>query len=192
MTITLPPTVQAWPDLAPIRVGGLAARIADRLFCSAINRLAVTVVLHRASGAVETYGRGGPGIVVHRPEELFARIGRDQLIGFGEAYLTGAWSEDGTPGDGVLGDFLTVLAADLTTLVPRPLQRLRSVVVTRTPRQHRGTRANTRTNVAHHYDLSNELFAAFLDQTGAWVLGLAPPADNLSPDGARALASRPS
>ena len=165
MTVTLPPTVQAWPDLAPIRVGGIAARIADRLFCSAINRLDVSVRLHRASGAVETYGRGGPGIVVHRPEELFARIGRDQLIGFGEAYLTGAWSEDGTPGDGVLGDFLTVLAADLTTLVPRSLQRLRSLVVTRIPRSHRGTRANTRTNVAHHYDLSNDLFTAFLDPT---------------------------
>ncbi|MDN5744824.1 MAG: class I SAM-dependent methyltransferase [Nocardioidaceae bacterium] len=165
MTVTLPPTVQAWPDLTPIRVGGISARIAERLFYSAINRLNVTVYLHRTSGAIDTCGRGGPAIVVHRPEELFARIGRDQLIGFGEAYLTGAWSEEGTPGDGTLAAFLTVLAADLTTLVPRSLQRLRSLVVTRMPRTHLGSRSTTQTNIAHHYDLSNDLFTAFLDPT---------------------------
>lgn len=32
--------------------------------------------------------------------------------------------------------------------------------------------------------------AAFLDQTGAWALGIAPPADNLSPPGARAIADQ--
>ena len=165
MTVALPPTVAAWPDLAPIPTGGFAARIAERLFRTAIRRLDVSVALHHGPGEVEHLGRGGPAIDVHRPAELFARLGRDQLIGFGEAYLTGAWSERGVAGDGALGAFLTVLAADLTTLVPRPLQALRSVVVTRIPRQHRGTRAHTQTNVAHHYDLSNDLFAAFLDPT---------------------------
>ncbi|GAA3672541.1 hypothetical protein GCM10022237_35200 [Nocardioides ginsengisoli] len=147
------------------RTGGVAARIAERLFRSAIGRLDVTVRLHQADGRTEVLGRGGPAIVVHRPDELFERLGRDQLIGFGEAYLSGAWDEDGTPGDGVLGDFLTVLAAELTTLVPPALQVLRGLVVQRLPRSQRGTRANTRANVAHHYDLSNDLFAAFLDPT---------------------------
>ena len=151
--------------LGPVRTGGIAARVAERLFRGAVGRLDVTVRLEHPGGRVETLGRGGPAIVVRRPQELFARLGRDQLIGFGEAYLTGAWSEDGVHGDGVLGDFLTVLAAHLTTLVPRPLQLLRGLVVTRLPRGQRGTRANTRANVAHHYDLSNELFAAFLDPT---------------------------
>ncbi|UUW90748.1 FAD-dependent oxidoreductase [Pimelobacter simplex] len=151
--------------LAPIRTGGFAARVAERLFRAAIGRLDVTVRLEHADGRTEELGRGGPAIVVHRPDEMFARTGRDQLIGFGEAYLTGAWAEDGVPGDGVLGAFLTVLAAELTTLVPRPLQRLRGVVVTRLPQSQRGTRDNTQANVAHHYDLSNDLFAAFLDPT---------------------------
>ena len=47
---------------------------------------------------------------VNRPDELFARIARDKLIGFGEAYLTGAWDEGPNAPDGALGDFLTVLA----------------------------------------------------------------------------------
>ncbi|WP_408897639.1 class I SAM-dependent methyltransferase [Nocardioides sp. R1-1] len=165
MTLTASPTIPAWPDLGPVPATGLSARVAERLFRSAVARRRVTVRLHHPDGTVERLGLGGPAIIVQRPAELFARIGRDKLIGFGEAYLTGAWTEDGVPGDGVLGDFLTVLAADLTDLVPRPLQRLRSVVSPRLPRSHRGTRENTRANVAHHYDLSNDLFGAFLDPT---------------------------
>ncbi|HWJ67914.1 MAG TPA: class I SAM-dependent methyltransferase [Nocardioides sp.] len=166
MTLTTESTTLTWPDLYPAPSGGVAARIAERLFRAAVGRLDVTVRLRGAAGRPdEVLGRGGPAVVVHRPDELFARLGRDQLIGFGEAYMTGAWSEDGTPGDQVLGDFLTVLAAEVATLVPAPLQRLRSLVVSRTPRSHRGTRENTQANVAHHYDLSNDLFAAFLDPT---------------------------
>jgi len=96
-------------------------------------------------------------MVVHRPEELFARLGRDGLIGFGEAYLTGAWEADDLAG------FLTVLAAELADLVPRPLQGLRAAVVPRTPRRTRNTTQGSRENIAHHYDLSNDLFELFLD-----------------------------
>lgn len=168
----------AWPDLhsAP-RAGGIAPRIAERLFRSAVDRLPVTVRPREAGGG-GVLGRGGPAIVVHRPEELFARLGRDQLIGFGEAYLTGAWSEDGSPGDGVLGDFLTVLAAEVSSLVPAPLQRLRGLVMPRLPRSQRGTVANTRANVSRHYDLSNELFAAFLDPTLSYSSALFDDVDD--------------
>ncbi len=158
--------VRGWPDLAATPTGGLDARIARRLFRSAIERLDVTV--HLAAGptyAAETIGRGGPEIHVHRPDELFARLARDQLIGFGEAYLTGAWDEGPSAPVGALGDFLTVLAADVASLVPPPLQLLRSAIAPRIPRTHRGDRDTTRANVAHHYDLSNELFGLFLDPT---------------------------
>ncbi len=165
MTQTTAPLLLAWPDLDTAPSAGFSARIAQRLFRSAVSRLDVTVHLHRGNGKIEQLGRGGPAIVVRRPDEFFARLGRDQLIGFGEAYMTGAWCEDGTPGDGVLGEFLTVLAAELPSLVPPSLQKLRSLVVTRIPRTQRGTRENTQSNVAHHYDLSNDLFAAFLDPT---------------------------
>ncbi len=37
------------------------------------------------------------------------------------------------------------------------------MVVSRPPRLHRNNERNTRHNIAHHYDLSNELFALFLD-----------------------------
>jgi cyclopropane-fatty-acyl-phospholipid synthase len=152
-----------WPGLDVLPTGPRAAfstAVARRLFTAAVNRLDVTVVLVTDErGRTRTLGRGGPVMTVHRPGELFARLGRDQLIGFGEAYLTGAWDAEDLAG------FLTVLAAELPTLVPQSLQRLRAAVVHRPPSAQRNTEHNTRTNIAHHYDLSNELFELFLDPT---------------------------
>lgn len=151
----------AWPSLtrpAPRLRTALRARIARRLFAAAVRRLDVTVELHWPD-RVETIGRGGPRARVTDPDEFFARMGREGLIGFGEAYLTKAWDSDDLVG------FLTVLAAQMGSLVPQRWQRFRALAVRRIPRQHRNTRTGSRSNIAHHYDLSNELFALFLDAT---------------------------
>ena len=157
------PSAPTWPGLDAVPTGpraAFSAAVARRLFTAAVNRLDVTVMLVTDErGRTRTLGRGGPVMTVHRPRELFARLGRDQLIGFGEAYLTGAWDAEDLAG------FLTVLAAELPTLVPQGLQRLRAAVVHRPPTAQRNTEHNTRSNIAHHYDLSNELFELFLDPT---------------------------
>jgi len=158
MTITADrQELDRWPGLYDVPAGPrarLAARVAQRLFVAAVDRLDVTVLV-----GDRVLGRGGPVAVVHRPEEFFARLGRDQLIGCGQACLTGAWDAEDLAG------FVAVLAADVPSLVPAPLQRLRSLVVARPPRHERGSRRHTRDNIAHHYDLSNELFGVFLDPT---------------------------
>jgi cyclopropane-fatty-acyl-phospholipid synthase len=146
-----------WPGLDDVPTGPRArfsASVARAIFRAAVGRLAVTVHV-----GDRTYGRGGPVATVHRPEEFFARLGRDQLIGFGEAYLTGAWDAED------LGGFLTVLAAELPRLVPEQLQLLRGLVVRRPPADQVSSTRNSRDNIAHHYDLSNELFQLFLDPT---------------------------
>ena len=132
----------------------ISARIARTLFRTAVHGLDVTVHV-----GDHTYGRGGPVMVVTRPEEFYLRLGRDQLIGFGEAYLTGAWDAED------LGGFLTVLAARMQHLIPEPLQRLRSAVVRKPPAEEISTEHNSRDNIAYHYDLSNDLFQQFLDPT---------------------------
>ena len=132
----------------------LRAAVARRLFVGAVDRLDVAVSVDGRA-----LGRGGPLMVVHRPEELFDRLGRDGLIGFGEAYMSGAWDAPDLAG------FLTVLAADIADLVPRPLQRARRLVGHRTPRRHRPSREQSRELIAHHYDLSNDLFRLFLDES---------------------------
>jgi cyclopropane-fatty-acyl-phospholipid synthase len=151
--------VTQWPGLDVVPSGArtvVSARVARRLFEAAVSRLDVTVLVEDPD-RTRTLGRGGPVMTVHRPAEFFARIGRHQLIGFGEAYLTGAWEAEDISG------FLTVLAAELPALVPHGLQKLRAMVVARPPRMHRNSQRNTRDNIAHHYDLSNDLFGLFLD-----------------------------
>jgi cyclopropane-fatty-acyl-phospholipid synthase len=158
-----------WPGLDVVPTGprtAVSARVAKRLFAAAVDRLDVTV--HVGS---ETLGRGGPAMTVHRPEEFFARLGRHHLIGFGEAYLTGAWDTE-RPED--LASFLTVLAAELPSLVPERLQALRGVVVKRPPRRERSSTKNSRDNIAHHYDLSNDLFELFLDPGLSYSSALFP------------------
>lgn len=154
-----PPRTQGLPALEPLARGprtAVSAAVAKRLFGAAVARLAVTVVEEPTGRRL---GQGGPIMRLHRPDEFYARLGRDGLIGFGEAYLTGAWDADDLAG------FLTVPAAGIATLVPDSLQRLRAFVTPRMPGHHRGTEANSRVNVSHHYDLSNDLFALFLDET---------------------------
>src|SRR4051794_12133417 len=150
-----------WPRLAAPAGGvrtAVGASVARRLFQAAATRVDVSVDLRDADG-VTRIGRGGPLATVHRPDEFFARLGRDGLIGFGEAYLTEAWDSE------ELVSFLTVLAAEMGTLISPRLQRLRSVAVRRMPRRHRNTLSGSRRNIMHHYDLSNDLFALFLDPT---------------------------
>jgi cyclopropane-fatty-acyl-phospholipid synthase len=120
-----------------------------------------------------TYGRGGPVMVVTRPEEFFLRLGRDQLIGFGESYLTGAWDAEDLTG------FLTGLASHVADLVPQPLQRLRSLVFRGTPTAHRPSQDHTRELIAHHYDLSNDLFRLFLDESMTYSCALWQQGDTL-------------
>ena len=157
MTTTPSRNRSAWPGLDTVPSGRraeLAAPIARKIFHAAVRRLPVTV---RDGGTV--VGLGGPEMVVRRPAEFYRRVGSDGLIGFGEAYLTGAWDAED------LGGFLTVLAAEMPRLVPGWMQKLRKVYVHRPPSMHRNTTSNTRDNIAHHYDLSNDLFRLFLDET---------------------------
>ena len=132
----------------------VASKFARRIFLSAIKRSDVSVHLDG-----RTYGRGGPSMTIHHPDEFFRRLGVDKSIGFGEAFMTGAWTSPD------LAAFLTVLAARMAVLIPQPLQVLRPLVMPRPSLRDRGRKRDTRRNIAHHYDLSNDLFALFLDPT---------------------------
>ncbi|GIH26387.1 cyclopropane-fatty-acyl-phospholipid synthase [Acrocarpospora phusangensis] len=142
--------------------GALRVAVARRLFTHAVRDLPLRVELPGlALGAAP-----GPVLRVVRPEAFFARLGADGLIGFGEAYMAGDWDADD------LTAVLTVLARQLGTLIPPPLQRLRGLWHRRRPAAEDGTPGNARRNVHRHYDLSNELFAAFLDETMTYSAAL--------------------
>ncbi|MFS8100742.1 cyclopropane-fatty-acyl-phospholipid synthase family protein [Lentzea alba] len=153
-TLSLPrPGQGIWPGLFTTPRSPLRARIAESLFRNAVRTLPVTVRLPDG----KTWGAGGPVMRLERPAAFFHRLGADAKIGFGEAYMVGDWASD------ELADVLSVFAARLTTLIPPRLQRLRRWAERR---QHEiNDVAGSRQNIHRHYDLSNELFAAFLDET---------------------------
>jgi cyclopropane-fatty-acyl-phospholipid synthase len=67
---------------------------------------------------------------------------------------------------------LTVFATSVADLVPRTLQWLRPIAPAFRPRWRRTSRDQARRNIAEHYDLSNDLFAAFLDETMTYSCAL--------------------
>jgi cyclopropane-fatty-acyl-phospholipid synthase len=117
-------------------------------------------------------GGGGPVLRVRRPKEFLNRLGTDGLIGFGEAYQTGAW--DTETGD-ELAALLTELASRLEGLIPGPLQSLRRLAAQHMPRDQDGDRRGARHNAHAHYDLSNGMFEAFLDPSMTYSSALFDP-----------------
>ncbi|MFF7604642.1 class I SAM-dependent methyltransferase [Streptomyces parvulus] len=145
-----------WPDVAaPPRASRIRRAAAAAVVRRALGRLPLRV---RFAGG-DTVGLGGPLVEVHDPDAFHARIGAQGLIGFGESYMAGEW--DAPDLVGALG----VLAANAADLVPRPLQRLRPLWHQRQPAALRNTPEGARSNISSHYDLSNDLFALFLDET---------------------------
>lgn len=150
---------ERWPMLQEAPSGPMTrgtAAAAAAVFQAATKRLGISVSED-----------GSPAdIVLHRPEEFYARLSRHGLIGFGEAYLTGAWDAP------ELGETLTVLCRDLDGLLPGWAQRLRGVYERRRGAKDLNTPENAREHIGHHYDLSNDFFALFLDPTMSYSAGL--------------------
>lgn len=135
--------------------------IARWLMDYAINK--APVMVRFPDGTVR--GAGGPGsqvLEIVRPRAFYDRISHNPKIGLGEAYMAGDWRA--APGSD-LGAALTPFAERMTSLVPEPIWKLRAVVDKRIPAATKNSREGSRRNIGAHYDLSNEMFASFLDPT---------------------------
>ena len=82
--------------------------------------------------------------------------------------MVGDWDADD------LAAMLKPFAERLTELVPAWMQRLRHLYVRHQPQVEENTLAGARQNIERHYDLSNDLFALFLDESmtysSAWFM----------------------
>ncbi|WP_260610134.1 cyclopropane-fatty-acyl-phospholipid synthase family protein [Streptomyces sp. WAC06614] len=163
-----------WPDVARLpRASALRTSLARRLVEHAFHRLPLQVRIADPATLVPPQHRnptGGdlPVLILRDPEAFYRRIGADGLIGFGESYMAGEWDSDDLVG------VLTVLARHVDDLVPRPLRRLRGAWVRRRPSSDLNTLEGARRNIHRHYDLSNDLFATFLDPTLTYSSALFP------------------
>ncbi|ETX30727.1 SAM-dependent methyltransferase [Roseivivax isoporae] len=107
-------------------------------------------------------GRPGPvsEIVVHDPE-VFRTLFRDGWLAFAEAYLEGGWS---SPDLQAFQDHTYAIDFDLYdthfagAALVRAFEKLRFWLQSNTKRQ-------ARRNIAYHYDLGNEFYRLWLDDT---------------------------
>jgi cyclopropane-fatty-acyl-phospholipid synthase len=147
-----------WPDVASVPESPVRAALAKAVFHRAVRRIPLRVV--ESSG--REYGGGStasPTMHLARPDAFFARLGTSGTIGFGEAYMARDWTTDDLTG------VVAAFAANMRDVVPPALQRLRRAALSRMPHAHDNTITGARSNISHHYDLSNDLFRAFLDES---------------------------
>ncbi len=138
-----------------------ASQVARRVVRIAARR--VDVRFEFKDGAAWGPERGeAPVFSVTNPDAFYRRLGSDAKMAFGEAYVAGDWKA----GDGTdLADLLTPFAAQVAELVPAPLRRMRALIDRKLPVHTSNTRDGSKSNIEAHYDMSNALFGAFLDET---------------------------
>jgi cyclopropane-fatty-acyl-phospholipid synthase len=146
-----------------LRAFCVRARLARSIVAQVAKRVPVDVVM--PDGSVlggGTRGSDRPGLEIVRPTAVFERLAHHPKIGIGEAYMAGDWkTAEGTD----LAELLVPFAERMTTAVPAGWLRLRGFVDRRIPSIQNNSLLGSRRNIEAHYDLSNELFATFLDET---------------------------
>ena len=104
---------------------------------------------------------GPTGVMrLHRPARMVARIAMRGSVGFAESYMAGDWSSPDTAH--LLELMLRNEDAFARRMEPSWLHRLRLAL------HHRGrrnTQRGSRRNIAAHYDLGNEFYRHWLDET---------------------------
>ena len=151
---------ERWLDAA-------ARRMVHRIL-SRLSRGKVTVV---ERGVRSEYGDDESGLraVVHvASPECYRRVAFGGTVGAGAAYVDGLWSTDDLPA------LIRIFALDeqahfgleggLARLA-RPAHRLYHYF-------RRNTRRGSRRNIAEHYDLGNDFYRLFLDETMAYSCGI--------------------
>jgi cyclopropane-fatty-acyl-phospholipid synthase len=143
----------------------ILARVAERVLVEALQRIRTGRLditfpdgTQRSFGDPSAAERGE--IVVHDPE-TYRRILLGGETGAGEAYTDGLWSSPD------VAAVIRVAARNRGTLalggglLQAPIQLQRTIA----HRLRRNTRSNARKNISAHYDLGNDFYRLWLDET---------------------------
>lgn len=102
-------------------------------------------------------------ITVHHPR-FYSRTVFGGSVGAGEAYMAGLWSAD----DLAAVFRIILLNQDLFMGLDRGLARLKAPLYKLFHLLRRGSKKRSRQNITAHYDLGNDFYALFLDETMAY------------------------
>ena len=110
----------------------------------------------------EVIGPNTPGIPTMRihSDNFYNRLGNDLKIGLGESFMAEEWSAEPD-----LADVLTPYAERLLHIVPAWMRKFRKFFEPFQPKHEENHLEGAKSNISRHYDLSNDLFALFLDET---------------------------
>lgn len=148
----------------------LLASLARRALVPRLGRLTRGRLTLRDGPRSATFGEGAvqPIEIVVRDARFYQAVAFGGHVGAGEAYAEGWWTTDDLTG------LVRLLARNRTALedletgwarAGQPVRRLLHGM-------NRNSRAGSRRNIRAHYDLSNEFFALFLDDTLTYSCGI--------------------
>lgn len=155
--------LRSWPGLVQPASTPVRATLAHVLLRRVAKQTGIRVEL---PDGTHFGSEDGPVMTVREPKLLFARLGKDGKIGFGESYMAREWES------AELVEVLAALARHADSLVPRHFQVLRRWYEARRPRGEDNDQRGSKRNISRHYDLSNDLFAAFLDESMTYSAAL--------------------
>lgn len=158
--------VEAPAGALPLRAGW-ARRVVHRL----LGRIERDAILVREGERTTRYGAANPEIeatlVIHDPR-FYRRVLTGGSIAAGESYLSGDWSTDDLTG------LLRVFARNMSVAddMEKGWARLALPFVKLYHALRRNTRRGSRKNIHAHYDLGNDFFSLFLDETRMYSCGI--------------------
>ncbi len=154
------------------RAGSLGGRIAEHAAIRALAGLRHGALeLRLPGGESHRAGSGEPVVVTVESNDLFRRLARSPRIGLGESYVAGDWHTDDLPGLVAL----VIRNAELWRRDSR-LARVERFRPYLTPRQ---SLRKARDNIGYHYDLGNDLYRLFLDESMTYSCAVWEQGDTL-------------
>jgi cyclopropane-fatty-acyl-phospholipid synthase len=151
-------------------------KLARTLVTQQLRQLGIGELIMVEHGTRRRFGRAGSKLAVTveiLSENFWTDIAFGGTVGAGEAYINGYWRCDNL----TALVRIMVVNADLMNALEKRWAWLSRPVMRLLHFMSRNTKDGSRRNIAAHYDLGNELFALFLDETMAYSCGIFERAD---------------
>ena len=169
---SFPQAVSKSKTIAKQRLG-LIQKFARRILFSLLERVVHGQIVVNDGQEQDVFGSTSPDtqvravVTVHDPR-LYPAVAFGGSIGSGEAYMAGYWDCDD------LTALFRIVAKnkDVIDNIELGWSRIKAPFYKLFARVRRNSRQGSRKNIAEHYDLGNDFYSLFLDDTMAYSCGI--------------------
>jgi cyclopropane-fatty-acyl-phospholipid synthase len=154
--------LRAEPEVRLPALGKLAVAVLERVMPELEGG---AIVVRLPDGSTRRFGSGPEVVLTIRSARFFRRLATRGKLALGESYTAGEWDADD------LVAFFELLLRNAEA-AGRRHPHLRRFLEGRPRADRRAGFLRSRRNVRYHYDLGNELFALFLDETMTYSCAL--------------------